>query len=84
MIGRWLAAGGGNFHNTRGLVLAGALLTWGVQWVLAVLFISIFASRLGRARTGVRMGELLSDGSDLDRVDGASAGTNQGESGLVL
>jgi dolichol-phosphate hexosyltransferase len=73
MIGRWLAAGGGNFHNTRGLVLAGALLTWGVQWVLAVLFISIFASRLGRTRTGVRTGELLADAPPVEQQRAADS-----------
>jgi glycosyltransferase involved in cell wall biosynthesis len=69
IIGRWLAAGGGVFRNTRDLVLAGALLTWGVQWILAVLFISIFASRLARARNGVRVGELLSDARELSLTE---------------
>ncbi len=45
----WLEAGGGDFFATRKLVLAGVLLTLGVQAIFASLFISMFARRLAKA-----------------------------------
>ncbi len=63
--GQWLLSGGGTFHNTRGLVLSGVLLSWGLQVVLAALFISIFAGKLARDRRGVPLGELRMEDLDL-------------------
>jgi hypothetical protein len=45
LAGRWLLSGG-PFYDTRGLVLASVLLSWGMEMVLTVMFISIFASRI--------------------------------------
>lgn len=53
LVGPWLAAGGGHFRATRKLVLAGVLVSLGVQAVFASLFISMFARRLA---TTARLG----------------------------
>jgi len=45
LVGQWLIVGG-EFHDTRGLVLAGVLLSWGIQMLLTVTFLSIFAGRI--------------------------------------
>ncbi len=55
----WLSAGGGEFFATRRLVLAGLLVSLGVQGVLAALFISIFAHRLRMAARADPEGRLL-------------------------
>lgn len=49
MVVQWIASGGGAFYATQPLVLAGMLLSGGMQVMLAALFISIFAGRLERA-----------------------------------
>ncbi len=59
LVEPWLAAGGGNFHATRRLVLAGVLVSMGVQVVFASLFISIFARRLATAAKSGPEGRLL-------------------------
>jgi hypothetical protein len=47
---QWLAGGGGAFDDTRGIVMAGTLVSWGMQMMLAALFVSIFLSRAAWAR----------------------------------
>jgi predicted branched-subunit amino acid permease len=37
---------GGPFYDTRGLVFASVLLSWGMEMVLTITFLSIFASRI--------------------------------------
>ena len=46
LLAAWIGAGGSGFHDTRGLVWASALLSLGVEVVVAALFLSIFADRL--------------------------------------
>lgn len=41
--GQWFAEG--QFDDTRGLVLAAVLMSWGMQMLLTVTFLSIFAGR---------------------------------------
>jgi len=43
---QWLASTNGVFTESRLLIAAGALLSWGMQLVLASLFVSIFSGRL--------------------------------------
>jgi glycosyltransferase involved in cell wall biosynthesis len=42
----WLASAHRTFGDTRALVLSVLLVTWGVQVILAAMFVSIFAGRL--------------------------------------
>jgi glycosyltransferase involved in cell wall biosynthesis len=45
---QWLANGGGAFTHLRALVVAGALLSWGIQVLLALVFLTIIESRRER------------------------------------
>ena len=42
---QWMVSGGGAFDATHTLLVVGVLLSWGMQAVMAALFISIFARR---------------------------------------
>jgi hypothetical protein len=48
MVSGWLAHGGGDFRQTREIVMAATMLVGGLQLLSAALFISIFAGRLQR------------------------------------
>jgi Glycosyl transferase family 2 len=43
---QWMGSGAGSFHETDRLVVADTLISWGVQAILGMLFISIFASQM--------------------------------------
>jgi hypothetical protein len=67
LAGRWMLSGG-PFYDTRGLVLASVLLSWGMEMVLTVMFISIFASRIEKT-VPARRGTITHVVQDLLYVD---------------